>query len=464
MKRFLTCALCFVSLPAVAVTLWYEKDGGGCVGLYRAPQTVGCGTPVSRLTVTPAEDTTFTGFYVNGRMIVDANGFVTPEALDILRNANLGADSKIPQSYNCASGFAKNGNGVCVDFSGNIEYVEGDSGEPTPPEKIKDAYGCWWVYDFDFVFHDRPPVNPPHQVGSFASGLAPSSNNDITVSHKRGDGFYRNGTKISSIEVPQSAYYTFRGYYGETFNYIDYQTHSGWPIPITDVITDHTTAEGTVWGARFAVPVGAKVMNLGTPNLKTSYCDLEHPNTPPTNVTVHVYGGWARSCDGRYGDCGMYIYTSSSGAYTAGDVKYNHTCDSGYKLSANDNSNSYYVQCEPVGYTSINYSFDKYIVYSGTGSTSYYNCTDTPSGGICQLNGTISLPTLTSLNCGGNNYRFARWLTNSGGLYNGGASVPCTPEVLGGENANITGVLCNCNSSFAPYSQLNLICSNICSN
>ena len=125
MKRFLTCALCFVSLPAVAVTLWYEKDGA-CPGLYKNNHPVsGCsGTTVSRLTVTPAEDTTFTGFYVNGQMIVDANGYVTSNALDILRNANLGADSKIPQSYNCASG--KNSYNICINS--NATYIDFESG------------------------------------------------------------------------------------------------------------------------------------------------------------------------------------------------------------------------------------------------------------------------------------------------------------------------------------------------
>ncbi len=124
MKRFLTCALCFVSLPAIAATLYYEQ-GGMCSGLYRSP---GCnGTQVTHLSVTPSADTTFTGFKVNGQTIVDANGNVAANASEILRNAgNVG--SKIPQSYDCKSGFSKNNNGICVDPSGNTTYIDFENG------------------------------------------------------------------------------------------------------------------------------------------------------------------------------------------------------------------------------------------------------------------------------------------------------------------------------------------------
>ncbi|MBQ1928109.1 MAG: hypothetical protein II179_03530 [Alphaproteobacteria bacterium] len=124
MKRFLTCALCFVSLPAIAVNLYYDR-AGMCSGLYRSP---GCnGTRVTHLSVTSDADTTFTGFKVNGYTIVDANGNVASNASEILRNAgNVG--SKIPQSYDCKSGFSKNNNGVCVDPSGNTTYIDFENG------------------------------------------------------------------------------------------------------------------------------------------------------------------------------------------------------------------------------------------------------------------------------------------------------------------------------------------------
>lgn len=470
MKRFLTCALCFVSLPAFAATLWYER-GAACPGLYRTKPLDKCNaTAVTHLNITPVdEDAEFNGFYVNNQMIVDANGNVTSNALNILRGANLGAGSRIPQSYTCKNGFTKNNNGVCVDVSGNTTYVAGDSGEVTSPSQVADAPGCWWVYDFDIVFHDRPMVNPPHAVGTFADGLEPSNNSNITVSHRRGNGFYQGNNLITDIRVPQSQNYWFRGYYGKTFNYIDYQVNGGTPIPITDVITDHTTTKGTVWGARFAVPRGATSMNLGSPNLKTSYCDLEHPDTPPTNVVVNVYGGWARKCFGSNGDCGVQIYTAPSGAYTAGDVKYNHTCNSGYTLGANDDGNSYYVQCKPIGYRTINYSFSKYRVFKGTNLTEVSGCTPMPQNGTCNVGETFTLPGITTmLSCIGPNsstekYRFARWLTDDGILHNGDTSAQCTTAVLGGENANITAILCDCNYSYIYGTQSGSICYPACS-
>ena len=471
MKRFLTCALCFVSLPAIAVTLYYEHSGM-CSGLYLSP---GCnGTRVTHLNVTPDADTTFTGFMVNGQTIVDANGNVVTNASDILRSAeNIG--SSISQSYNCKSGFSKNNNGICVDFSGSTQYVEGDSGESTPPQSIVDAPGCFWVYDFDIVFHDRPMSNPPHAVGTFENGLQPVTNPDITVSHKRGDGFYNmNGTKISDITIPLDNNYMFRGYYGKTFNYLDYNTNGGWPIPITDVITDHTTAQGTVWGARFAVPANAKVMNLGVPNLKTSYCDMNWiacknqglPNCGdpelPNTVVVDVYGGWARKCVANNGNCGIQIYTTPSGAYTAGDVKYNHTCDTGYTLASSDDSNSYLVLCVQVGYDTINYSFSKFQVFNGTGLEAI-TCSNVPRNGTCNLGETFTLPDY-SPSCGQGNYKFAGWRTNDNIIRGANNVVQCTTTVLGGKDANITGILCDCKGGTYSNvgSQLSAICSEIC--
>ena len=139
MKRFLTCALCFVSLPAVAVTLWYEKDGE-CPGLYRSKPATACNaSSVSHLTVTPAENTTFTGFYVNGQMIVDANGNVTSKALDILRNANLSSNYEIPQTYTCPDGSTETGYGECESSASMITVkldTRGGSMSNSPQFKV----------------------------------------------------------------------------------------------------------------------------------------------------------------------------------------------------------------------------------------------------------------------------------------------------------------------------------------
>ncbi len=127
MKRFLTCALCFVSLPAVAVTLYYEQ-GGACPGLYKTRPLSGCNaTQVTHLDVTPMSDTVFDGFKVNGQTVVYADGTVASNAADILRGASLTSD-KIQQSYTCQSGFSENNNGVCVDYNGNMTYVDFENG------------------------------------------------------------------------------------------------------------------------------------------------------------------------------------------------------------------------------------------------------------------------------------------------------------------------------------------------
>ena len=139
MKRFLTCALCFVSLPAVAVTLYYEQ-GGACPGLYKTRPLSGCNaTQVTHLDVTPMSDTVFDGFKVNGQTIVYADGTVASNAADILRNASFGQSSKIEQTYSCQSGFSKNDNGVCVDYSGNMTYVDFENGNEEDGFEIEPA-------------------------------------------------------------------------------------------------------------------------------------------------------------------------------------------------------------------------------------------------------------------------------------------------------------------------------------
>ena len=136
MKRFLTCALCFVSLPAIAVPLYYEQ-GGMCSGLYLSP---GCnGTRVTHLSVTPNPDTTFTGFYVNEQMIVDANGNVTSNALNTLRNANLSSNYEIPQTYTCPDGSTETGHGECESSASMITVkldTRGGSMSNSPQFKV----------------------------------------------------------------------------------------------------------------------------------------------------------------------------------------------------------------------------------------------------------------------------------------------------------------------------------------
>lgn len=498
MKRFLTCALCFIPMSAMCdVKLWYDKNGT-CEGLHVSNSC--SSATVTKLNVTPMADSKFDGFYVtvpgytNPLPIVYSNGNVAYNVAKILSAANLsGTDRTLTQQTTCNTGLEHNRNNVCVDMSGNTVYVKSDGGEPEEPMNVEAAPGCWWVYDFDIVFHDRPMDNPPHDVGTFASGLVPNVSPTIRVSHKYSDGFYNaSGTKITQINVPQGDYYMFRGYYGATFNYINYRDNTQFyqPIPITDVITDRTTEKGTVWGGRFAVPVGAKVMPLGTPNLKTSYCDMdwincihkEHPDNPslcsqpvlPSTVTVDVYGGWARKCDASHGDCGLEIfdhYDSSNiyiAAHSPGDVRYSHSCDSGYELASSDQGNSYLVQCTPINISSIDYEF-VYMYYDGRSLQKINSgCSGigTPSNGTCSVGTNISLPSLSNLTCGTKSYKFSHWVNSSSQEYT--SSILCSLADLGvtsssSTTASIIGILCDCNLTYNNNSSLGTKCASACS-
>lgn len=139
MKRFLTCALCFVSLPAIAVTLYYEQ-GGTCSGLYRSP---GCtGTRVTHLSVIPNPDTTFTGFNVNGWPIVDANGYIVNNVSDILKEANLSSGTVIQQTYMCPNGAIETGDGECASAGAKVNVtLDTRGGSMAAPTSIKVTRG-----------------------------------------------------------------------------------------------------------------------------------------------------------------------------------------------------------------------------------------------------------------------------------------------------------------------------------
>jgi hypothetical protein len=475
------------------VKLWYDK-AGNCNGLHVSNSC--SSATVTHLNVTPMADSRFDGFFVSvlgyndPLPIVDANGDVVYNVADVLRAANLsGNDRTLTQTTTCNGNLTHNRNNVCVDMSGNTEYVKSDGGEPEEPTNVVAAPGCWWVYNFDIEFYDRPPTNPPHTVGTFASGLAPGDNDMTRVSHKYGDGFYNAyNQKITKIKIPLDSNYAFRGYYGATFNYINYLDNTQFyqPIPITDVITDHTTEKGTVWGGRFAVPVGETEMVLGTPNLKTSYCDMDWINCDSDTpgqcgdpslidpVTVKVYGGWARKCDASHGDCGLEIfdhYDSNNiyiAAHSPGDVRYQHSCNPGYELASNDQSNSYLVQCTPINVSSIDYEF-VYMYYDGSSLqkiNSDCSGSGTPSNGTCSVGTNISLPSLSNLTCGTKSYKFSHWVNSSSQEYTN--SIPCTAAALGVTSststgkASIIGILCDCNLTYNNNISLGMKCAGVC--
>ena len=142
MKRFLTCALCFVSLPAVAVTLYYEQ-GGACPGLYTYKPSLGCPTSgVSRLNVTPIPNTVFNGYFIDGQKIVNADGTFTINALSILRGANLVSGTEFPQTYTCSNGVTETGYGECQSGTPLVTVkLDTRGGSMAAPTQVKVAHG-----------------------------------------------------------------------------------------------------------------------------------------------------------------------------------------------------------------------------------------------------------------------------------------------------------------------------------
>ena len=142
MKRFLTCALCFVSLPAIAVTLYYEQDGA-CPGLYSSQPLGGCGaSTVAKLNVIPINGTVFNGFFINGQKVVNADGTFTNNALDILRGADLTSGAEIPQTYTCSNGVTETGYGECQSGTPLVNVtLDTRGGSMRAPTQVKVAHG-----------------------------------------------------------------------------------------------------------------------------------------------------------------------------------------------------------------------------------------------------------------------------------------------------------------------------------
>lgn len=137
MRRFLTCALCFMPTLAGAVTLYYTP-GGECTGLYLNPATTGCpgeSDRVVKLHVTKRADASFGGFKVGNTEIVDSTGNVKSNAAATL--AAAGSAAEVAGDYTCQTGSRENRNGVCVAESAlgtagteNFTYIDWDSLTP----------------------------------------------------------------------------------------------------------------------------------------------------------------------------------------------------------------------------------------------------------------------------------------------------------------------------------------------
>lgn len=118
MKKFLTCALCFMPSIAGAVTLYYTP-GRECPGLYLNSAEIGCPADslrVTQLSVTSRADADFTGYNVGNVEIVDSTGNIKSNAVETLAAAAASGNtvSKVTGNYECVTGATENKNGVCV--------------------------------------------------------------------------------------------------------------------------------------------------------------------------------------------------------------------------------------------------------------------------------------------------------------------------------------------------------------
>lgn len=207
MKRFLTCALCFIPMSAMCdVKLWYDK-AGNCNGLHVSDS---CNSAtVTHLNVTPMADSRFDGFYVtvpgytNQLPIVDANGDVAYNVADVLRAANLsGTNRTLTQTTTCNTGLDKNSNGICVDTSGNITYVDFENGDEENGYEVHyneigngnggGDKGCQYYSKFKVQIHWCPP-----KYGAYTTSSNMFSNG------KRGWNPYSNPTSPSGFVYPE---------------------------------------------------------------------------------------------------------------------------------------------------------------------------------------------------------------------------------------------------------------------
>ena len=95
MKYFLSIFFTFVSAFAFAdnAILYYEINGL-CPGLYQTQPTTGCNsTTISSVKIPTSAEGVFNGYYVDGVQIIDENGNVTDDAVDVLSGlGNRGAE------------------------------------------------------------------------------------------------------------------------------------------------------------------------------------------------------------------------------------------------------------------------------------------------------------------------------------------------------------------------------------
>lgn len=504
MKKFLTCALCFVPNLVMARTLYYTP-GGECPGLYLNPATTGCpgdSDRVVKLNVAKRADATFSGYKIGDVEIVDSAGNVKDNAVNTLvaaRTAGTITDAAKISGYECVTGATKNKNDVCVNAlslnnitSENIAYIDWESLTPTfdnngvmvdfaggeiDPNEIKDngTRLCGYDREFNIVIHWCPKnykginisyggAHIEYDANPVDWGDLPCNQPDETY-HYRWEGgtnmgeYTKDGYIKTEIEFPQATGWSPRGLY--IVNYPEYSSNPSFNnIPYFSVlktVADNlVTEKTTTWGtARLGLPFNqASVTNKiilnntvgGFPDANANWqiwtCngDIE---------TVHMYAAWARNPIQNPGVADATLTIKRNGLSNnnnKGDVFYSATCDNG---NTPTDANTYNPTCGTI--KTINYTYK----FLDSGGKVVAGCS--AQGGSCSTGDTFNLAENVSCPDG---YVFHKWETADGNDHDAGDPILCDTTTLGAtDNASITGIVCDCNDTDAVSSR---VCQSLC--
>lgn len=488
MKKFLTCALCFVPNLVMARTLYYTP-GGECPGLYLNPATTGCpgdSDRVVKLNVAKRADATFSGYKIGDVEIVDSAGNVKENAVNTLvaaRTAGTITDAAKISGYECNQGIygsnknvQKNENGTCVvedsDEDSGVEYIRGD-GTPELPSNVN----CWrngknyCYWNVKVVFHDKPSgiANFPTirtgndglvlkcdsgagcrigqgsakncctpDTGTLTPDVAPTCNTAYVQNPPSGAQ-----AACQSISTPYADGYTFRGYFLNNSNNIVVQqtdmTNSAFSNFFPKNLNNRTisvTGHTVVIVDTKEVPIVCDGNWVSRPD-GSQYCDGKQTTA---EYTVDVYGGWARDCTpGDNATCDLQTGKNwnPSNGLKKGNARYNTGCADGYVISGGAGTYKPICETEKGEDLTINYTFRDQFGNPAT-------CNG-PTG-VCTLADTYNLIGSTAVQTAcGNDYTLKYLVTGgvNGGWHRPGKNVSCGTNEFGTNRpASVVGTVC----------------------
>lgn len=458
MKGFLTCALCFVSLPVFAdVTVYYDKNGN-CPWLRLAANCTG--NPVTQLTVTTRVDAKFSGYKIGNVEIVDSSGNVVSDAVNKLiaaqQDGTISNATEIAGDYECGTGMVKNQYDVCVPNTGGDHYLD-DNGEESSLDNIDCNYlNTTQTQNKDFC--NRTVIVHLHDQPSDGNLNVTQGNEGRTLWCNRVwcyepywaqvDG--QNGPNadagalVETIVMPHADGYKFRGYFYRTDGKMDdlivTSTHNTYPDDVAaGQFYPKNTSDTTNVMSIYAPTDGINIW-YDPADKSTSISGLPIIEEGPL-VGMHeidIWGGWAQDCvTTGEATCtlqkGISVAHSGNGLWP-GQVKYLNGCNDGHQL--NGDTGVYNPECVPdSGDISIAYTFVDQYSRTVTCSTDMTQ--------VCATGSTYNLLNTTGFNnaCGAG-YTL-RWLRKDTKWYSPGHGVLCVTNVFGqDEQSTLMGYVC----------------------